>query len=241
MIQKLSGIVLCTFKYNDKKNIVHIFTEQSGRMSFLIPAVRSRKSTVNSVLFQPLSLVEFEAEIRLKATLHTIKEAKLWYPFQTIPYDPYKSGIALFLSEFLFRTLREETDNEALYAYLVHSIQWLDSCERSFANFHLVFLMRLSRFLGLYPYVETYREGDYFDMLNACFTSQQPLNGMYVRPQEAVHIHNLMRMRYETMHLFAMNRLERNRCLEVIIAYYRLHLPDFQELKSLPVLKELFV
>ena len=241
MIQKLSGIVLCTFKYNDKKNIVHIFTEQNGRMSFLIPAVRSRKSTVNSVLFQPLSLVEFEAEIRLRSTLHTIKEAKLWYPFQSIPYDPYKSGIALFLSEFLFRVLREETNNEALYAYLVHSVEWLDSCDRSFANFHLVFLMRLSRFIGLYPYVETYQEGDYFDMLNACFTSQQPLNGMYVRPQEAVHIHNLMRMRYETMHLFAMNRIERNRCLEVIIAYYRLHLPDFQELKSLPVLKELFV
>ena len=193
------------------------------------------------MLFQPLSLVEFEAEVRLKSTLHTIKEAKLWYPFQTIPYDPYKSGIALFLAEFLFRALREETDNEALYAYLVHSIQWLDSCERSFANFHLVFLMRLSRFLGLYPYVETYQEGDYFDMLNACFTPQQPLTGVYVLPQEAVHIHNLMRMRYETMHLFAMNRLERNRCLDVIIAYYRLHLPDFQELKSLPVLKELFV
>lgn len=241
MIQKLVGIVLCTFKYSDKKSIVHIYTEQNGRMSFLIPAVRSRKSTVNAVLFQPLSLVEFEAEVRLKSTLHTIKEAKLWYPFQSIPYDPYKSGIALFLAEFLFRALREETDNEALYAYLVHSVQWLDACNSSFANFHLVFLMRLSRFLGLYPYVETYQPGDYFDMLNACFTPQQPVSGIYVRPEEAVHIHNLMRMRYETMHLFAMNRVERNRCLEVIIAYYRLHMSDFQELKSLPVLKELFV
>ena len=241
MIQKLSGIVLCTFKYNDKKNIVHVFTEQNGRMSFLIPAVRSRKSTVNNVLFQPLSLVEFEAEIRLKSSLHPIKEAKLWYPFQTLPYDPYKSGIALFLAEFLFRALKEETENESLYAYLVHSIQWLDTCERSFANFHLVFLMRLSRFLGLFPYIEHYQEGDYFDMLNACFTHQQPLNGMFVQPQEAAHIHNLMRMRYDTMQLFAMNRMERNHCLDIIIAYYRLHLPDFPELKSLPVLQELFV
>lgn len=241
MIQKLEGIVLCSFKYSDKKNIVHIFTRQGGRMAFLIPAVRSRKSTVNQVLFQPLSLVEFEAEVRPKSTLHVIKEAKLWFPFVSLPYDPYKSGIALFLAEFLFKALKEETDNGPLYSFLVHSVQWLDSCESGFANFHLVFLLRLSRFLGLYPYVESYQLGSYFDMLNACFTQQQPLNGMYVIPQEASHIHNLMRIRYETMHLFTMNRLERNRCLELILAYYRLHLPEFPELKSLPVLKELFV
>ncbi len=241
MIEKLEGIVLCSFKYNDKKNIVHIYTKQRGRMSFLIPAVRSKKTTVSQVLFQPMSLVEFEAEIKPKASLHVIKEAKLWYPFRSIPYDPYKSGIALFLAEFLFRALKEEADNEALYAYLIHSVQWLDTCSTSFANFHLVFLMRLSRFLGLYPYVESYHPGDFFDMLNACFSSSQPQNGTFLVPQEAVHIHNLMRMRFDTMYMFAMNRTERNRCLEVILAYYRLHLPDFPELKSLPVLKELFV
>lgn len=241
MLQKLSGIVLCTFKYNDKKNIVHIFTEQHGRMSFMIPAVRSKKSTVNQVLFQPLSLVEFEAEIRSNVGLHAVKEAKLWYPFQSLPYDPYKSSIALFLSEFLAKALKEEAENDSLYAYLVHSVQWLDSCDSSFANFHLVFLMRLSRFLGLFPNVENYKDGDYFDLLNACFVSQQPLNGMFVPPKEASHIYNLMRMRFDTMYLFTMNRLERNHCLDIILSYYRLHLPDFPELKSLSVLQELFV
>lgn len=241
MIQKLSGVVLGLFKYNDKKNIVHIYTEQNGRMSFLIPASRSKKSTVCNVLFQPLSLVEFEAEVRSNSSLHTVKEAKLWFPFQSLPYDPYKSGIALFIAEFLFRALKEEAENAALYAYLVHSIEWLDSCDSNFANFHLVFLMRLSRFLGLFPYIEHYQEGDFFDLMNACFVHQQPSNGMFVRPQEAVRIHNLMRMRYETMHLFPMNRLERNHCLEVIITYYRLHLPEMPELKSLSVLRELFV
>ena len=44
----------------------------------------------------------------------------------------------------------------------------------------------------------------------------------------------------ETMHLFAMSRAERNRCLTIINDYYRLHLPNFPLLKSLDVLKELF-
>ena len=77
-------------------------------------------------------------------------------------------------------------------------------------------------------------------MLNACFVSARPLHGAFLNPDEASRINLLMRMNYETMHLFAMSRLERNRCLVIMNDYYRLHLPDFPVLKSLDVLKELF-
>ncbi len=101
--------------------------------------------------------------------------------------------------------------------------------------------MRLSRFLGLYPNLEDYHTGDYFDLLNACFTSIRPqLHSSYINPEEAGRLRQLMRMNYETMHLFTMNRLERTRCLNIMNEYYRLHLPDFPVLKSLEVLKELF-
>ena len=224
MLQKTVGIVLHTLKYNDTSNIVEMYTELSGRVSFLVPVPRSRKSAVKSVLFQPLSLIEIEADFRPNATLYKIKEAKSFFPFSSIPYDPYKSSIALFLAEFLYRAVREEAENQPLFAY-----------------FHLVFLMRLSRFLGLYPNLEDYHDGDYFDMLNACFTSLRPqLHSSYITPQEASRLIVLMRMNYDTMHLFGMNRLERARCLTIINEYYRLHLPDFPVLKSLDVLKELF-
>lgn len=240
MLQKYTGIVLHTVKYNDKSNIIHIYTETEGEMSFLVPLPRSRKATVKSVLFQPLSIVEFEAEIRPKTGLHPIKEARMWYLFHTLPYDPYKSAIAMFLAEFLFRALKEEAENRPLFAYLIHSIQWLDTCDSNFANFHLVFLMRLSRFLGLYPNTENYTDGCYFDLMNACFSPSKPLHGMFVRPEEAAQIRTLLRMNYDTMHLFSMSRRERNRCLDIMDEYYRLHLPDFSELKSLTVLQELF-
>ena len=92
---------------------------------------------------------------------------KLSYPFKSVPYHPHKSAIALFIAEFLYRALREEAENAPLFAYLSNSIQWLDECKHDFANFHLVFLIRLSRFLGLYPNTEGYHNGDYFDLLNA--------------------------------------------------------------------------
>jgi DNA repair protein RecO (recombination protein O) len=241
MYQKLTGIVLHSLKYNDTSNIVDVYTEQSGRMSFLVKIPRSRKSGMRSVLFQPLALVELEADVRPTSNLHRIREAKLLYPFHSLPYHPYKSSIAMFLAEFLYRALKEEASNEPLFAYLMHSIRWLDECEdRPFSNFHLVFLMRLSRFLGLYPNVEDYTEGCYFDMLNASFTPLLPKRGAFLKPDEASRIRLLLRMNYETMHLFAMSRTERNRCLMVINDYYRLHLPDFPILKSIDVLKELF-
>lgn len=241
MLQKTKGIVLRTLKYNDSSIIVDMYTELSGRTSFLVAVPRSRKAGVKSVLFQPLSFIELEADYRPNATLYRVKEAKSLHPFSSIPYDPYKSSIALFLAEFLYRAVREEAENKPLFAYLQHSVVWLDECRQGFANFHLVFLMRLSRFLGLYPNLDDYHPGDYFDLLNACFTSVRPrLHSSYVQPEEAGRLLRLMRMNYDTMHLFAMNRVERARCLTVINDYYRLHLPDFPVLKSLDVLRELF-
>lgn len=241
MLQKTVGIVLHSLKYNDTSNIVDIYTEHTGRASFLVSVPRSRKAAVKSVLFQPLSIVEFEADFRPNTTIYKIKEAKSFYPFTSIPYDPFKSAIALFLAEFLYRAIREETENRPLFAYLQHSIVWLDTSREGYANFHLVFLMRLSRFLGLYPNLENYSRGDYFDMLNACFTPLRPqIHSSYINPDEAGRLSQLMRMNYETMHLFGMNRTERARCLTIINDYYRLHLPDFPVLKSLAVLQELF-
>lgn len=240
MFQKTVGMVLRTLKYSDTSNIVDIYTREKGRASFLVPVPRSRKSAVKAVLFQPLSMVEFEADYRPTASLYRIKEVKSRHPFQTLPYDPYKSSIAMFLAEFLCRALREEAENAPLFAYLEHSVCWLDECVRNFSNFHLVFLMRFSRFLGLYPNTEHYAQGCFFDMLNACFVSSRPSHGAFLEPEEASRVHLLMRMNYETMHLFAMSRRERNRCLVIINDYYRLHLPDFPVLKSLEVLKELF-
>lgn len=240
MQQKTRGIVLHTLKYNDTSIIVEMYSECLGRSSYLVKVPRSNKSAVKSVLFQPLAILELEIESKSTSTLYRVKDAKAYYLFSTLPYDPYKSAIALFLAEFLYRAIREEAENRPLFTYLLHSIQWLDQQEFNYANFHLVFLMRLSRFLGLYPNLEDYKSGDYFDLLNASFSTQKPLHNSYININESARLVQLMRMNYETMHLFAMSRAERNRCLVIINDYYRLHLPDFPILKSLEVLKELF-
>lgn len=240
MLQKSEAIVLHQIKYSDTSNIVDVYTSLYGRTTLLVPIPKSRRSIFKASLFQPLALVDIEADFRSNRSLNRIKNAKLSYPFASIPFDRSKTTIAFFLAEFMLYSLREEAENKPLFGYLKNSILWLDNCSVNFSNFHLVFMMHLSWFLGFYPNLTGYRKGDYFDLQNSCYTSL-PLTGQpFLKPDEAHRINTLMRMNYNNMHLFAMNRDQRNRCIEVLLSYYRIHLPEFPELKSVEVLREVF-
>lgn len=242
MLQRTKGIVLHTFKIKDNQLVAVVFSQQWGRVSYVVSIPKSHKSGIKHSLLQPLAEVEVEADMKPKASLFRAKNISSSQPFVSLPYHPVKSVIALFLQEFLYRAIREEGEpNEALYSYVIHAVHWLDMAEKDFANFHLVFLMRIARFLGLHPNIENYQPGCYFDLLNASYVSQKPMaHAYYVAPEDTRHLVNLMRLNFVNMHLFKMNRQDRNRLLSLINDYYRLHLPDFPELNSLQVLKEIF-
>ncbi len=241
MLIKTEAVVLHTVKYGDNKVIVDMFTAGYGRMGFVVGIPRSGRSGVRKQLFQPMALLEVEADIRPRLKLQKLRAARLAYPMTTVPFEPVKLSMALFTAEFLYYALRGEQENRPLFDYISGSMQWLDRCEGRYANFHLVFLMRLSLFLGFYPNLEGYHDGSCFDLRAGCFCAGVPPHGDFLAPQEARLIGVLMRMGFSTMHLYRMSRTERNRFIEVIITYYRIHIPDFPELRSLAVLRELFV
>ena len=240
MLSKTGALVLHAIKYGETRLIVDMYSRQHGRLSFIVSLPKSPKSKVRKQYFQPLTLLEIEADVRPKVQLQKVRDVRLAVPFATIPFDPHKCAISLFVAEFLCHALRGEQQNAPLYDYIANSLLWLDSQESHYANFHLVFLMRLSRFLGFYPNLEHYAAGDYFDLRESVFTPQPPLHRDFLMPQEAEKIQVMMRMDYPTMHLFRLSHQERNRLLEIALNYYRLHLPDFPELKSVGVLQDLY-
>jgi len=240
MLTKTQAIVLHTLKYGESRLIVDLFTRSHGRLSFIVSVPKSAKGKVKIQYFQPLTILEAEADIRPTLQLQKLKDVRLAMPFASIPFNPHKLAISLFVEEFLYVALRGEQQNEPLFDYVVSSIGWLDSQETDFSNFHLVFLMRMSRFLGFYPNLEGYAKGCYFDLRESVFADSAPLHHDYLPPQEAKKILLMMRMDYPTMRLYRMSHGERNRLLEVVLRYYQLHLPDFPEMKSLSVLKDLY-
>ena len=240
MLTKTQAIVLHSLKYGETRLIVDMFTRSQGRQSFIVSIPKSVKGKIKKQLFQPLTLLEIEYDLRPKLQLQKLSDVRLASPFSSIPFDPNKLSISLFIAEFLYYALRSEQRNEPLFDYIVNSIQWLDAQTNRFANFHLVFLMRLSRFLGFYPNLDHYQAGDYFDLRESVFLPVPPVHRDFLHPQEAKKIQLMMRMDFPTMHLFRMSHQERNRLLEVSLIYYRLHIPDFPELKSVSVLQELY-
>ena len=240
MLTKTQAIVLHSLKYGETRIIVDMFTRDFGRLSFIVSLPKSSKSKVKKQFFQPLTLLEVEVDVRPKLQLQKLADVRLSMPFLSIPFDSHKLSIALFVTEFLYHALRSEQQNAPLFDYVYNNIQWLDGPCEHFSNFHLVFLMRMSRFLGFYPNLEHYEAGDYFDLRDSVFIAHPPLHRDFLYPEEAEKVLLMMRMDYPTMYLFQMSHQERNRLLEVLLNYYRLHLPDFPEMKSIAILQALY-
>ena len=240
MLTKTQAIVLHSLKYGESRLIVDMFTRAFGRQSFIVSIPKTSKSKIKKQFFQPLTLLEIESDIRPKLQLQKLADVRMLTPFASIPFEPDKLAISLFVAEFLYYALRSEQRNELLYDYLEYSIMWLDGQQTNYANFHLVFLLRLTRFLGFYPNLDDYEEGDYFDLRESEFMRNTPVHRDFLHPEEAQKVQLMMRMDFPTMHLFRMSHHDRNRLLEISIKYYRLHLPDFPEMKSIEVLQALY-
>lgn len=230
-----------TVRYGDKRIIVDMFTEQYGRLSFATTVGSSARSRQKKLYYQPLAILEVVFDYRPSLQVQRLNDVRIWWPSTSLHFDSFKMSLVFFLSEFLYYVTRGEQENRPLFAYIVNSLAWLDSVSKSFSNFHLVFMMRLSRFVGFLPNLDDYAEGDCFDLQEGAFCHLPPSHSNYLKPDEAARIALLMRLRYETMHLCAMSRNERNRCTEVIVEFYRLHVPGFSEMKSLAVVQDLFV
>lgn len=241
MLVKSRAIVLNSLKYGEQQVIVDLFTEVHGRLSFMQRIPKSGRARVKKQLFQPLTLLRVEYDYRPNLRLLRLRDAAMEVPLVSVPFDARKLSIALFIAEFTCYATRAEQGNVPLFSYIENSVRWLDACQADFANFHIVYMMRLTRFIGFFPNLDEAHDGDFFDMRSACFVPRAPLHPDFLAPAEARKIALLMRVNYATMHLVGMSRAERNRCVELILHYYRLHQPDFPELKSLPVLRELFV
>ena len=240
MYEKTKGIVLHVLKYNDKNSIAHIYTDNHGRMSFLLPQGSSRNARLRNAMFIPLSLIEFESRTLPGRDISTMKDCRKMERLDNIYSDPMKSAIAMFISELLARSIQESERNEPLFKFISMSIKLLDSLEQGVANFHICFLYHFGAFMGIQPDTATYHDGYWFDMENGIFTSSCPLHGHMLEPRKAAFMMLLSRMTFSNLHRFKLNRMQRNDILDTALAYYKLHNSTIGTTKSPEVLQTLF-
>ena len=233
------GIVLRTVRYDDKSFITHLYTASRGHVAFMVNVSRSKRSGVSARLFQPLSFLSFQWDVKPTATLHRMKEVRLLLALQDIPYNPLKRSVAMLLAEFLSYALSNEAENSNLYIYIEHSIRWFDAAPEGYANFHLVFLLKLARFLGFAPNDEGYSEDSLFDLLRGRFTTKGVPSDDLLSVADASLLYRLSNVTYATMGSVAMNRHDRVRLVRYLARYFAVHIPAFPAIHSLEVLQEI--
>ncbi|UIR55701.1 DNA repair protein RecO [Sphingobacterium sp. SRCM116780] len=239
MLHKTRGIVLKCTNYSESSVVAQIYTEHFGLQSYLVNGARKPKAKIRSGFLQALHPLDMVVTFKNNNSLQRIHEAHQIPPLKTIPYDIVKSSLALFLNEVLYKILREQTGDPYLFEYLYHAIQWLDESESNLANFHLVFLINLTRFLGFYP-VESIKEYAYFNLESATFSNQLPEHPHVLQEPHTSLFRKLMATEFHFSENVKMKSKDRQILLEKIIDYYRLHLSNFKEVKSLYILEEIF-
>ena len=239
MIQKTRGVALKTTNYSENSVVAQIFTESFGLQSYLINGARKPKAKIHINMLQPLHLLDMVVYHKDSGALQRIKEATSCPILKQIPLDIDKSAVAIFLNEILYKVLKQQQPDAYLFHFIQQSILWLDQTEKPIHNYHLCFLMKLSRFLGYMP--SAVEENlPYFDLVDGVFTKYAPAHTYTLQEPHTQIFHAILNISYEDSHMIQMKHEDRIYLLAQIINFYKLHTENFGTVNSLQILEEIF-
>ncbi len=238
MLVTTKAIVFSALKYGESDLIVKCFTGKSGLKTYLLRRIlKSKKGKLKTSLFQPLTQLEIVANHKDKGTLESMREAKVVQPYLTLHTDIMKSSVVFFLAEMLRNSVKEEEANLPLFHFLETTLNWFDSHDQ-IANFHLLFLLKLTRHLGFYPDTEGMGR-EYFNLLDGTFQSVET-NRYCIQGENLDLLKKLLGTDFDALSAIKLNQTGRSKFLMLLLEYYELHLQGFKKPKSLAVLNEIF-
>lgn len=237
---KTRGIVLHTMPHGESGHIVYMYTEAWGRLSYYVNSGKRGVATVggSKIMLHPLTVIELVGT-KGNSSFHRIKEAKRAVASVTVFTDVYKSTISLYLSELIYKVVKEDSANPMLFDFLFQSITLLDMIEEGKANFHLFFTLQLTRYLGFYPNTN-YEENFYFDMKNGIFVIIRPSHSLHLDREESALLWQVMNVTSSTLDRLTSSGRQRSSLLTKLIEYIGIHHDTQYRIRSLEYLKEIF-
>ncbi|MDO6595686.1 DNA repair protein RecO [Oceanihabitans sp. 2_MG-2023] len=238
MITKTNAIVLSKIKYGEHDLIIKCYTKQFGVVTFLQKGIlKSKKGKVKKAYFQLLSQLQLEINFQDNRSIQYIKEVKPNYIYTTLHNDILKSTIVMFLSEVLSTSLQEEEKNESLYQYLEATLQWLDMQDRC-SNFHLLFLLKLTKHLGFYP-EKNLKNTSFFNLKDGKF-EEKPTDFYSVSGENLTLLKTLLGTIFDDLSQIKINAIQRQSFLTMLLLYFDLHLGSFKKPNSLEIFNQVF-
>lgn len=230
------ALVLSALKYGDTNLIVKCYTKQEGLKSFMLFGVlKSKKKNIAKSHFLPLNILKINAHYNQKGNLNKITESNVKHHLNSFFINPVKQSVLYFIAEILENVLHEQAD-ELLFDFLENAILWFDMQE-SFAEFHLLFLVELTKYIGFYPDLKNLNNTEYFDLKDACYTHHQGLQ--VINGESLLLFIKCFDLSFSNDTVVFKNKNERNQALQIIFQYYQLHIANFRKPTSLSILTEI--
>lgn len=216
MVKVTELIVLHTTKFGENSLVVHTLSKEYGRRSFLVRGA-GKKSVMT--LFQPLSILEADIQESSRSSLYTARNLSLKHHLAGIRGNMFKNSMTMFLSEVLYRTIKDGAYEEGLYEWCERNILLLDAIRSDFSNFHIRFLLEFAIALGFSP--------ESRDLT--------PFTGQHYPVVE-----RFMKEDFAQSMLIPLSGAVRNEIAEDILRYIEFHTESSLNINSLKVLRELF-
>ena len=210
-------IVLHTTKFGENSLVVHTLSRGYGRRSFLVKGV-GKKAMMS--LFLPLNVLEADVVETGKSTLFTARNLVARYPLLGIRNNMFKNSMTMFMSEVLYRVVKDGASEQGLFEWCERNILMLDAIQTDFSNFHIRFLLELAVALGFSPEAQDLMPfvGDHYPV-----------------------VEKFMSLPFAESMLIPLNGPVRNEIAEEILRYIEFHTESAVNVNSLKVLRELFV
>lgn len=216
MTQNTELIVLHTTKFGENSLVVHTLSRDYGRRSFFVRGAGKRQMS----LFLPLNILEADIQESSKTTLFTARNISSRYPLSGIRNNLYKNSMTMFMSEVLFRVLKEGAGEQGLYEWCEKNILLLDAIQTDFSNFHIRFLLEMTMVLGFSPEAR----------------NLEPFVGEHYPIAE-----RFMKEPFAESMLIPLSGKVRNELSEEILKYIEFHTESAVNVNSLKVLHEIFI
>ncbi len=217
-----------------------MFTRDFGRKPYFLRGLSKKKNSPRSILF-PLSILELQVTDRDNKSLQQINEVSMHKPTFELLSNPVKSSIAIFLNEVLHRSIEVNYHNEVLYDFLENAIQLLDSCS-NVKNFHLWFMLELSKYFGFYPMKksELCSAKFQFELESGTFTDIGGCSGAFIDVSAAAVLDEVLGMKFDKLSSLIISSFDRKALLHGLVDYFIIHVPSLKRVSSLEVLETVF-
>ncbi len=238
MLHKTKGIVLRITNYAETSVVAKIYTQKFGLQAYLINGVKKPKAKIPLNMLQPMHLLDMVVYHKPNGNMQRVKDVRSDPVLQTIPYDIVKSSIVIFLNEMIYKSMKQQHEDEVMFEFIAKSIELLDHSEEGIANFHLIFLLKLTRFLGFYPDLANAEKFNFFDLKDGVFVPNQPPHTFFIEASLKTFWLQLFKNSIENFGELKINTAVRKVLLNKIIEYYSFHIEDFGVVKSHEILEE---